>query len=98
MMASTALRDAFFGGSGLDASLNNLSSSFFSTAANRTLVEQQLAKNAVGNANPQVAAAVTAEVDALLQKIPSLNPNATVSQATVAACTAVLGSAAVSLQ
>jgi len=98
MMASMALRDAFFGGSGLDASLNNLSSSFFSTAANRTLVEQQLAKNAVGNANPQVAAAVTAEVDALLQKIPSLNPNATVSQATVAACTAVLGSAAVSLQ
>jgi hypothetical protein len=54
--------------------------------------------NPQGQVNSQVATAVTTEVDALLQKIPSLNPNATVSQATVAACTAVLGSAAVTLQ
>jgi concanavalin A-like lectin/glucanase superfamily protein len=98
MMASTALRDAFFGGSSLDGSLNSLSSGFFSSAANRNIVEQALAKNAVGNANPQVAAAVTAEVDALLLKIPSVNASTTVSHATTAACTAVLGSAAVTLQ
>src|SRR5204862_58817 len=38
------------------------------------------------------------EVDSLLTRIPTLNAGATVSQATVAACTAVLGSAAVTLQ
>src|SRR5215472_1043696 len=97
MMASSQLRDAFFG-SGLDASLNSLSSGFFSSAANRSLVEQALVQNAVGNANPQVATAVTTQVDALLQKIPSINAGATVSQSAVAACTAVLGSAAVTLQ
>jgi hypothetical protein len=97
MMASSQLRDAFFG-SGLDASLNGLSSGFFNSAGNRSLVEQALVLNAVGNANPQVATAVTNEVDALLQKIPSLNAGATVSQAAVASCTAVLGSAAVTLQ
>jgi hypothetical protein len=41
---------------------------------------------------------VNTQIDALLLKIPSLNANATVSQATVAACTATLGSAAVILQ
>jgi hypothetical protein len=97
LMASSQLRDAFFG-SGLDASLNSLSSGFFSSAGNRSLVEQALVHNAVGNANPQVATAVTNEVDALLQKIPSLNAGATVSQSAAAACTAVLGSAAVTLQ
>ncbi|HEX8782361.1 MAG TPA: LamG domain-containing protein, partial [Steroidobacteraceae bacterium] len=90
LLASSQLRDAFFG-SGLDASLNGLSSGFFNSAANRSLVEQALVQNAVGNANPQVATAVTSEVDALLQKIPSLNAGATVSQAAVASCTAVLG-------
>src|SRR5215469_1297899 len=97
MIASSQLRDAFFG-SGLDASLSSLSSGFFSSAANRSLVEQALVQNAVGNANPQVATAVTTQVDALLQKIPSINAGATVSQSAVAACTAVLGSAAVTLQ
>ena len=87
-----------FFGSGLDASLGSLSSGFFSSAANRSLVEQALVQNAVGNANPQVATAVTSQVDALLQKIPSINAGATVSQSAVAACTAVLGSAAVTLQ
>jgi hypothetical protein len=97
MMASTQLRDAFFG-AGLDASLNSLSSGFFNSAGNRSIVEQALVTHALGNANPQVATAVTNEVDALLQKIPSLNGSATVSQATIAACTAALGSAAVTLQ
>jgi hypothetical protein len=97
MMASSTLRDKFFG-SGLDSSLTGLSSSFFSSASNRNIVEQALVANAVGSANPQIATAVTTEVDLLLQKIPSLNANATVSQAAVASCTAVLGSAAVTLQ
>ena len=33
-----------------------------------------------------------------ITRIPTLNSNATVTQATVAACTAVLGSAAVTVQ
>ncbi|MBV8143624.1 MAG: hypothetical protein JO184_01365, partial [Gammaproteobacteria bacterium] len=53
---------------------------------------------ALGNANPQTASEVQTAVDNLFTRIPALNPNATVSQATVAACTAVLGSAAVALQ
>jgi hypothetical protein len=97
MMANSQLRDAFFG-SGLDASLNSLASGFFNSAGSRSIVEQALVAKAVGNANPQVAMAVTNEVDPLLIKIPSLNASATVSQAAVAACTAVLGSAAVTLQ
>jgi hypothetical protein len=47
---------------------------------------------------PQAATAVQTEVDALLTRIPVINAAATVSQATTAACTAVLGSAAVMLQ
>jgi hypothetical protein len=41
---------------------------------------------------------VTNEVDALLQKIPTLNSSTNVQAATASACTAVLGSAAVTLQ
>src|SRR5258708_6147928 len=98
LLASAALRDAFFG-NGLDASLNSSSASFFGSAGNRLLVENALATQAVGNANPATATAVRNEVDALLLRIPTL-PGAgstTVAQATVAACTAVLGSAAVTL-
>jgi hypothetical protein len=100
MMASTPLRDAFFGGNSLDASLNSSASGFFGASGSpqRTTVINALVTNAVGNANPQVQTAVHNEVDALITKIPSLNNAATVSQATVAACTAVLGSAAVTLQ
>jgi hypothetical protein len=98
MMASSPLRDAFFGG-GLDANLGSNVSWFGpSLSANRLLVINALRTNAVGSANPQTASAVQTEVDALITKIPSLNASATVSQATVAACTAVLGSAAVTLQ
>ena len=100
MMASTALRDAFFGGTSLDASLNSSASGFFgaSGSAPRQTVINALVNKAVGAANPQTASAVQTEVDGLITKIPSLNPSATVSQAAVAACTAVLGSAAVTLQ
>ena len=100
LLATQSLRDTFFGGTGLDASLNAGASGFFgaSGSANRLLVINALVTNAVGNATPASASAVRGEVDSLLTRIPTLNAGATVSQATVAACTAVLGSAAVTLQ
>ncbi|HEV3182310.1 MAG TPA: LamG domain-containing protein [Steroidobacteraceae bacterium] len=99
MLASPGLRDQFFG-NGIEASLGSNASALLGAggASLRQTIETGLTTNAVGNANPQVASAVTNEVDALLLKIPSLNGSATVSQAAVAACTAVLGSAAVTLQ
>jgi hypothetical protein len=100
LMASGTLRDAFFG-SGLDSSLTASSSSFFgaSGSSNRAIVINALANNAVGsNVSPQAASAVQSEVDALLTKIPTINSAATVTQATVAVCTATLASAAVTLQ
>lgn len=100
LLANAAQRDTFFGGTGLDASLNSTASGFFgaSGSANRQLVINALVTNAVGNATPASASAVRSEVDSLLTRIPALNGSATVSQATVAACTAVLGSAVVTLQ
>ncbi len=100
LLATQSLRDTFFGGTGLDASLNASASGFFgaSGSANRQLVINALVTNAVGNATPASASAVRGEVDSLLTRIPTLNAGATVSQATVAACTAVLGSAVVTLQ
>ena len=99
MLASQGLRDQFFG-NGIEASLASNASALLGAggASLRNTIETALATNAVGNANPQVAMAVNNEIEALLLKIPSLNGSATVSQATVAACTAVLGSAAVILQ
>jgi len=100
LMASGTLRDAFFG-TGLDSSLTASSSSFFgaSGSGNRAIVINALANNAVGsNVSPQAASAVHSEVDALLTKIPTINSAATVTQATVAVCTATLASAAVTLQ
>jgi Concanavalin A-like lectin/glucanases superfamily len=100
LLATQSLRDSFFGGSGLDASLNAGASGFFgaSGSPNRQLVINALVTNAVGVATPASATAVRGEVDNLLTRIPTLNAGATVSQATVAACTAVLGSAVVTLQ
>jgi len=100
LMASASLRDAFFG-TGLDSSLTATSSSFFgaSGSSNRAIVINALANGAVGTTvAPQTAAAVKSEVDALLTKIPTVNSAATVTQATVAVCTATLASAAVTLQ
>jgi hypothetical protein len=99
MMASQALRDQFFG-AGIEASLNNGAGTLVGAggATLRQTIEQALVTHAVGNANPQTASAVTTELEALLQRIQSLSGTATVSDATVAACTAVLGSAAVTLQ
>jgi hypothetical protein len=100
LLANAAQRDTFFGGTGLDASLNSTASVFFgaSGSANRSLVINALVNNAVGVATPKAASAVQSEVDNLLTRIPTLNGSATVAQATVAVCTAVLGSAAVTLQ
>jgi cytochrome c553 len=97
LVNTASYRDAFFG-SGLDASLNS-PASFFNSSSNRAIVTTALVKNAVGvNVAPATATAVTNEVDALLQRIPTLNSAATVAMATQAACNAVLGSAAVTLQ
>jgi hypothetical protein len=49
-------------------------------------------------AYPQAASAMTTELNALLLRIPSLNSAETVSQATIAACSAALGSAAATVQ
>ena len=99
LMASATLRDAFFG-TGLDASLGAGASGFFgaSGSAQRAIVINGLA-NAIGTtAAPQMASAVQAEVDALITRVPQINSAATVTQATVAACTAALASGAVTLQ
>ena len=100
LMANASRRDAFFG-SGLDASLSASSSGFFgaSGSANRAIVINALSNNAVGaNVAPQAAAAVQSEVDALITRVPQINAAATVTQTTVAACTATLASAVVTLQ
>ncbi|MBV8306340.1 MAG: hypothetical protein JO274_02565, partial [Gammaproteobacteria bacterium] len=99
-LTSAQLTHAFFNGA-LDNQLPGSPGSaatFFGVAANRTAVINALVTHALGNANPQTASEVQTAVDNLFTRIPALNPNATVSQATVAACTAVLGSAAVALQ
>ena len=74
-------------------------------SSNRAIVIDALANNSVLANNsggiavsPAAMSAVKAEVDALLTRVPQINPAALVSQATVAACTAALASAAVTLQ
>jgi hypothetical protein len=101
---------AFFGGSAntgfatLNSSLTASSSSFFGTtgAPNQTNINSvvtPLVNGIVGPvAYPQAASAMTTELNALLLRIPSLNSAETVSQATIAACSAALGSAAATVQ
>jgi len=58
-----------------------------------------LVNNIVGPvAYPQAASNMTTELNALLLDIPSLQSSETVSQATIAACSAALGSLAATLQ
>lgn len=101
LVNTQSYRDAFFG-PGLDSSLGNpVTGGFFSSLTNRQIVENALANSAVGsNVSPVTSQAVITEVDNLLQLIPTLSetPTPTVGTATQAACTAVLGSAAVTLQ
>jgi hypothetical protein len=96
LLANAQYRVPFFGAA-LEGSLNMNASTF--TPAQRTLVANALATNAVGTGvSPAAYTAVQNEVDALLTRVPTLNGAATVSTATQAACTATLGSAAVTLQ
>ncbi|MBV8342639.1 MAG: LamG domain-containing protein [Gammaproteobacteria bacterium] len=100
MLASAPLTHTFFSG-GLDGSLALTASGFFGASGSpqRAVVINALVANAIGpGVNPQAASAVTSEIDALITRVPSLNASATVAQAATAACTAVLGSAAVTLQ
>ena len=99
MMASASLRDAFFG-TGLDANLSASASGFFGASGSpqRAIVINGLTSAIGTSAAPQMASAVAAEVDALITRVPQINSAATVSQATVAACTAALASGAVTLQ
>jgi hypothetical protein len=73
----------------------------FSVAANRNLVIDPLVAHAIGtNVNPTVEAAVRTELNVLIPTLAGANPVAATRTAAItqAACTAVLGSAAVSLQ
>ncbi|MBV8495572.1 MAG: hypothetical protein JO361_02185, partial [Gammaproteobacteria bacterium] len=100
MLASAPLTHAFFSG-GLDGSLALTASGFFGASGSpqRAVVINALVANAIGpGVSPQAASAVTSEIDALISRVPGLNASATVAQAATAACTAVLGSAAVTLQ
>ncbi|TLZ28822.1 MAG: LamG domain-containing protein [Gammaproteobacteria bacterium] len=102
LVDTQSLRDAFFG-PGLDASITATSAAFFGAAmpntTNRGIVINALIANAIGtNVDTTAATAAHNELDALLTRIPTLSATATVSQATKAACTAVLASAAVTLQ
>jgi len=102
LVDTQSLRDAFFG-TGLDASITATAAAFFGTATpnttNRGIVINALITKAIGtNVNTTVATTAHNELDALLTRIPTLSGTATVSQATKAACTAVLASAAVTLQ
>jgi hypothetical protein len=107
MLASQSLRDAFFG-SGIESTLSQPASALQS-AATRAPIETALANNALGtNVSPVTNTAVVNEVDVLLQRIaspsasinglPALNVTSTTPKAVVAACTAALGSLAVTLQ
>jgi hypothetical protein len=109
MLNSTQLTHTFFNGA-LDNQLAGPGSSFFgaSGSAPRTAVINALVSNTLGNANSQTATAIQTEVDALISRILISDPlatppapieaNATVLQTVKSACTAVLGSAAVTLQ
>jgi hypothetical protein len=93
----------FFAGPGF-ASLNsslsaNAGTYFNASQANIDSVVTPLVNAIVGPvAYPQAAAGMKTELNALLLRIPTLNSSETVSAATIAACTAALGSAAVTVQ
>jgi hypothetical protein len=107
LVGTSSAFSTFFAGSGfasLNSSLNATSASYFGTtgagnAANLSNVVGPLVKAIVGpTAYPQAAAGMTAELNLLLPRIGSLNASEKVSDATIAACTAALGSAAATVQ
>jgi hypothetical protein len=103
---------AFFAGpnfSSLSSNLTQSSSTYFGNVpygttgtgntTNLASVVTPLVNNIVGPvAYPQAASNMTTELNALLLDIPSLQSGETVSQATIAACSAALGSLAATLQ
>jgi hypothetical protein len=113
-LVGTAQFSTFFAGSGfstLNSNLSASSSSFFGVTGSPNqpnidsvvtpLVNAIFQTPQVSGATqllPQAAAGMTAELNALLLRIPSLNSSETVSQATIAACSAALGSAAATVQ
>jgi hypothetical protein len=81
--------------------MTNTSAAFFGTAgdnASRDIVITPLVNAVVGTNTEPAYAAVQNELNALLDRVPSLSSGATVSVASKAACEAVLGSAALSLK
>ncbi|HVW71257.1 MAG TPA: LamG domain-containing protein [Steroidobacteraceae bacterium] len=102
LVGNTTYRDKFFGTT-LDASLASAASGFFGTtgsgnATNVGYVVTPLVNAIVGTAYPQAASAMSTELNNLILRIPSLSSAAKVSDATIAACNAALGSAAATVQ
>jgi hypothetical protein len=96
LVSTQSYRDKFFG-TALDASLNATASSYFNNPTNINNVVNPLVNAIVGTAAyPQAASAMTTELSALLQTTPV--QSSSVSAATIAACSAALGSAAATLQ
>ena len=106
LVATPSAFSTFFAGSGfsaLNGALNSSASSYFGTGTGNATalasVVGPIVNNVVGpTAYPQAATAMTAELNALLLRVPTLNSSATVSAATTAACSAALGSAATVVQ
>ena len=109
LVNTPALFTAFFvtnqPSSSLSQSFNASASSYFGTTtapgptANSASVVTPLVNAIVGtSAYPLASLAMTQELNTLLLRIPTLNASASVSTATIAACTAALGSAAATVQ
>jgi hypothetical protein len=107
LVGTASTFSTFFAGPGLaslNSNLNATAASYFGTTgagnqANINGVVQPLVSAIVGpTAYPQAAAGMTAELNLLLPRIGTLSSSATVSAATIAACTAALGSAAATVQ
>jgi hypothetical protein len=104
LVGTASYRDAFFGSSALDTAINGGAIAFYGSSANVTAVVTPLVTKIVGNAYPQAATSMTTQLTGLLNRIGSDDPTVrltaptTTSAATIAACTAGLGSAATILQ
>jgi hypothetical protein len=103
LVGTSSTFTTFFAGSGfatLNSSLSANAGTYFNASqANIDSVVNPLVNAIVGpTAYPQAAAGMKTELKALLLRIPTLNSSETVSAATIAACTAALGSAAVTVQ
>ena len=104
MVATPSAFSTFFAGSGfssLNSNLGQLASSYFTSQANEDNVAIPLANNTVGPvAYPLAYSNMQTQLENLLSTIsaPPYTSSETVSQATVAACTAALGSLAATLQ